>query len=119
MSENKVWAFRIRHILKAIDEIQGFVAGMSYDDFMADPKTLRAVERNIEIIGEAAGKIPEDVKSRYPDIPWSGMRGMRNAVAHGYDQIEYESVWDVVVGRLPELKKMLESVSLPKGEGDW
>ncbi len=113
MSEKPAWAFRIAHILQAINEIENFVEGMDYRDFIADPKTMRAVERNIEIIGEAASKIPYEIRKQYPRIPWGGMKGMRNAVSHGYDQVEYESVWDVIKDRLPELKAMLNSVKMP------
>lgn len=112
MSKNEIWGFRIQHILQAIDEIEQFVEHIDFEAFMSDPKTLRAVERNIEIIGEAASKVPDEVRNLYPDIPWGGMKGMRNAVAHGYDQIEYESVWDVIKLRLPELKVKLQNIQV-------
>lgn len=114
MSKNDIWQFRIDHILNAINEINEFVNEMDFESFMSDPKTLRAVERNIEIIGEASSKISDDVRQRYPDIPWSGMKGMRNAISHGYDQVEYESVWDVVKLRLPDLKIKLENIKADK-----
>lgn len=113
MSKNDLWQFRVMHILDAIAEIESFVGTMDFDAFMNDSKTLRAVERNIEIIGEAASKIPEDIRKSYPDIPWGGMKGMRNAISHGYEQIEYESVWDVIRYRLPELKEKLKTLMEP------
>ena len=112
MSKNDVWEFRIKHILQAIDEILEFVDGMDFDAFVRDTKTLKAVERNIEIIGEAASKVPEAVRNAYPQVPWSAMKGMRNAISHGYDQVEYESVWDVVKFRLADLKRMLGDIPI-------
>lgn len=114
MSEKDLWKFRIGHILRAIEEIESFVRGMDYARFVGDVKTVRAVERNIEIIGEAASKIPAEVIARYSEIPWGGMKGMRNAIIHGYEQVEYESVWDVVKDRLPALKKKLEAIQADK-----
>lgn len=110
MSKSDIWHFRIDHILNAINEIDEFVKGLDFESFMSDSKTLRAVERNIEIIGEAASKIPDDIRKKYPDIQWGAMKGMRNAISHGYDQVEYESVWDVLKLKLPELKSKLENL---------
>lgn len=113
MSDDFIWGFRVLHILKAIEEIRQFTQGLSYDDFVNDHKTLRAVERNIEIIGETSAKIPQDIRNMYPEIPWSGMKGMRNAISHGYEQVEYQAVWDVVKERLPDLQAKLEKIALP------
>ena len=107
MSEPKHWLLRIRHILDAIEEIESFTAGLTREQFLTDIKTMRAVERDIEIIGEATTKIPQEIKTEYSEIPWNGMKGLRNAVSHGYAEIEYESIWDVIINKLPDLKRSL------------
>lgn len=64
------WMERVRDILSAIAEIGDFTRGMSHEQFRLDPKTIRAVELNFIIIGEAANHVPDDVQARHPDVPW-------------------------------------------------
>ncbi len=113
-SEEGRWVIRIRHILKAIAECRDFVAGLSYQQFLGDPKTLKAVSWNIAMIGEAAGQVPEAVRSMYPQVPWADMRGMRNQIVHGYDSIDFEIVWEVVHRELPPLVPILEEICREK-----
>lgn len=72
------WKERIRDILEAIAEVNSFISGMDFDTFRADSKTIKAVELNLIIIGEAAGRIPDSIQEEYPQIPWALMRAMRN-----------------------------------------
>jgi len=74
------WRNRVRDILDAISEIQKFTLGMDYETFKEDAKSVRAVEMNFIIIGEAANQIPEEVEEKYPTIPWNLMRAMRNRI---------------------------------------
>lgn len=83
---------RIRDILNAIDEIQGFTQGMTLQDFQADLKTVKAVLYNMAIIGEAARNLPPDVEELYPEIPWVDVRGIRNVVIHEYFQVNLEII---------------------------
>lgn len=106
------WIIRIRHILKAIAECRDFVAGVSYEQFLSDPKTLKAVTWNIAMIGEAAGQVPEAVHSMHPEVPWADMRG--NQIVHGYDSIDFEIVWEVVQRELPPLMPLLEEICREK-----
>ena len=78
------WIERIRDILDAIAEIETFTQGMDFDALRNDPKTLRAVELDFIIIGEAAHHIPETVQAAHPEIPWHLMRAMRNRLVHVY-----------------------------------
>ncbi|HEX5837541.1 MAG TPA: HepT-like ribonuclease domain-containing protein [Anaerolineales bacterium] len=73
---------RIRDILDAIAEIQRFTQDMDYDTFKMDEKSIRAVEMNFIIIGEAASHITEEIEEKYPTIPWNLMRAMRNRIVH-------------------------------------
>ena len=76
------WTLRIEDMLQAIGRITQYVEGMTWETFSTDQKTMDAVVRNIEIIGEAARHVPEEIAARYPQIPWTAMRGMRNIFHH-------------------------------------
>ncbi|GAK61306.1 hypothetical protein U27_01206 [Candidatus Vecturithrix granuli] len=77
-------------ILKATEAIERFVSHMNYNHFTHDEKTIRAVEREFEIIGEAVKKIPESVTKTYPEVPWRLMAGMRDRLIHHYWETESE-----------------------------
>jgi uncharacterized protein with HEPN domain len=102
------WRDRIRDILDAIAEIQRFTHGMDYETFKKDEKTIRAVEMNFIIIGEAATQIPEDIEEKYTSIPWNLMRAMRNRVVHVYFKVDEKLMWDTVQNDLPPLVPELE-----------
>ena len=105
------WRDRIRDILDAIAEIQQFTRGMNYETFKQDDKSIRAVEMNFIIIGEAANQIPEEVEEKYTAIPWTLMRAMRNRIVHVYFKVDEKLMWDTIQNDLPplipELKRLL------------
>ena len=101
----------LNDILQAITAIQEFVKGMSFEDFEKDDKASSAVLRKFEIIGEAAKNIPDEVRSKYPAIPWREMTGMRDKLIHFYFGINYDLVWQTVQNRLPALKIAIEEIS--------
>jgi uncharacterized protein with HEPN domain len=109
-SKPRKWKFRIRHILDAIAENSSYVSGMTFDTFCADSRTLKAVVWNLVIIGEAARLIPPDIEKAYPGLPWAQIRGMRNHIVHGYDQVDAEIVWQVIQTELPALVEVLERI---------
>lgn len=106
------WKLRVSDILACIEKIEKYISGMTYDQFQKDNKTIDAVIRNLEVIGEAAGHIPEPIQERYPDVGWLEMRGMRNIMIHEYFGISLPIIWHTVVHDLPVLsqniRKMLE-----------
>ena len=104
------WQDRIRDILDAIAEIQKFTQGMDYETFKDDDKSIRAVEMNFIIIGEAANQIPEDVEEEYTAIPWSLMRAMRNRIVHVYFKVDEKLMWDTIQNDLPPLIPELEKL---------
>lgn len=81
------WEERIQDILEAIYEIQDFVKGMTFHEFNTDIKTIRAVELNFVIIGEAAASIPDFIQEIYQNVPWHLMKGLRNQLVHAYFSI--------------------------------
>ena len=104
------WKDRIRDILDAIAEIQKFTKGMDFESFKNDDKSVRAVEMNFIIIGEAANQIPEEIEEKYTAIPWSLMRAMRNRIVHVYFRIDEKLMWDTIQNDLPPLVPELEKL---------
>mgnify|MGYP006295678571 CR=1 FL=1 len=102
------WAFRIQDMLAAARKIERYTEGLTFEDFVQDEKTIDAVIRQLIIIGEAASHIPQDILSRYPDMPWAEIRGMRNVIVHEYFGVNIRIVWETVKGNLPELRSRLE-----------
>ncbi len=106
------YRLRISDMLDAIQAIQGFTAGMDYTAFSADRKTVDAVLRNMEVLGEAAARLPEQVTEAHPEIPWKDMRDIRNVIVHAYFGVNPEIIWQTVQANLPPLleplKKLLE-----------
>ncbi len=100
----------VEDIINAMNKALKFVEGISYEEFAKDDKTVFAVIRAIEIIGEAVKNIPEDIREKYPEIPWKGMAGMRDKVIHGYFGVDIKVVWDTVKKRIPELKPLFEKM---------
>jgi uncharacterized protein with HEPN domain len=96
-----------RDILDAIRKATLFVDGMSEPSFRTDEKTQYAVIRAIEIIGEASKRIPEDIRRRYPSIPWREMTGMRDKLIHNYSTVNLDVVWKTVVDDLPALEPLI------------
>lgn len=109
-STPREWRFRIRHMLEAIERIQSYTAGMTREQLAADQRTLDAVVWNLTILGEAARHVPEDVTDANTEIPWQQIRGTRNRVVHGYDQIDFEIVWEVVQQELSPLIPVLDRI---------
>ena len=86
----------ISDIINAIDEINEFIQGLDFDNFMQDAKTKAAVVRNLEVIGEAASMVSEEIIYRYPLIEWKEMKSLRNKLIHEYFGIDYSIVWHVI-----------------------
>ena len=82
-------------ILTAIKDVEEFTRGMNYDTFADDKKTINAVIRSLEILGEAAKRIPTTFRQKHPDIPWSKMAGMRDVLIHDYMDVDVRTVWKV------------------------
>jgi uncharacterized protein with HEPN domain len=99
---------RVEDILDAIAQIQAYVAGMTFDAFQADRKTIDAVVRNITVIGEAANNVPPAIADKHPEIPWKLMRDFRNVVVHRYFGLDLNVIWDTVQVEIPPLVEPLQ-----------
>lgn len=103
-SGTRDWKLYADDIARACAKIRRFVAGLDYAAFANDDRTQDAVIRNLEIIGEAAKRLPEEVKSNSPQIPWRLVCGMRDVVAHGYFGVSLRVVWDTATTQIEELE---------------
>jgi uncharacterized protein with HEPN domain len=108
--KNRDYTDYINDILNSIEEVAEFTNGMSLEDFLKDKKTVNAVIRSLEVLGEAAGKLPEDLRRKAPDVPWTKMTGMRNKLIHEYFGVDLEIVWAVVKEELPPLTSHLKKL---------
>lgn len=97
----------IQDILDAIEEIEKYVGGMDYDQFLDDSKTKSAVVWKIETIGEASKNIPQTIKTKYKEIPWKDMARIRDKIAHFYFGINYKIVWKVIKEDLSRIKPVI------------
>lgn len=111
MSEERLIQDYLNDILESIADIREFVAGMDLDAFIADRKTNKAVIRSLEVIGEAVSKIPDDIRSRYPDIPWQEMTGMRNRLIHEYFGVDLSIVWRTIEEDLKPLETDISKIN--------
>ena len=102
--------FRVQDILDSLEAIRAYIAGMNFQDFVADRRTVDAVIRNLTVIGEATAHIPDEVCAEYPDIPWTDMRAMRNFVVHEYFGVSDAILWDTVTQNLPPLHEPIERI---------
>ncbi len=100
----------LKDILAAIESIEQFVSGMDFSAFQADDKTVSAVIRKFEIIGEASKGIPEEVRRNYPDPPWKEMAGMRDKLIHLYFGVDHQLVWKAIKERLPQIKLDIQKI---------
>ena len=100
----------VEDILEAIEKIKRYTEGMDFDDFVEDEKTVDAVIRNLEIIGEAVKNLPEEFKAMYPDLPWREIAGMRDRLIHAYFGVDLSIVWYTIKNDLDEIEFRLKSI---------
>ncbi len=99
----------LAQILERIERILNYTA-KGKETFLGDPVIQDAVIRNLEVMGEASGRISEEYRASHPEIPWRGMTALRNVLIHDYEEVDLNQVWQVVEKELLPLKKAIKSV---------
>lgn len=105
-------ALYLKDIETSIKRIEKYAKGLSFNSFKNDQKTVDAVIRNLEVIGEAVSNIPKEFKARYSDIPWRKIIDMRNKVIHEYFGVDFEILWETIQEDIPELKKKINKIKI-------
>ena len=100
----------IRDIVDAMIKSQTFIRGMDYSTFEQDEKTVCAVIRALEIIGEASKRVPQIIRQQHPDLSWRAMAGMRDKLIHAYDNVNLELVWKTVSQQIPKILPLVEKI---------
>jgi uncharacterized protein with HEPN domain len=98
----------LRQIQEAAGRVQSICAGKTLPGLLADWQATAAMERYIEILGEAVKRLPIEVRNRYPEVPWKEIAGARDRLSHGYDDVDYQVLWDAVEDDLPALLRTVE-----------
>jgi uncharacterized protein with HEPN domain len=104
------WRLYADDIIESCGKIRRFIAGMTYEAFVADERTLDAVIWNIEVIGEAAKKLPDEVIAQAPEVEWRKIRGMRNVLAHAYFGLDTKVVWNTATTKLDEFEAAVQKL---------
>ncbi|GFP31863.1 hypothetical protein HKBW3S42_00169 [Candidatus Hakubella thermalkaliphila] len=100
----------VKDIFQAMESIEKFVEGMEFEDFKRDDKTLSAVIRKFEIIGEATKNLPDTIKEKHTMVPWKEMAGMRDRLIHFYFGIKHDLVWRTIKDVIPQVKPLMRKI---------
>lgn len=110
MCEGRRWDLYVRDMLQACERVTAYTAGMDQADFLSDRRTYDATLRNLELVGEAATRIPAAVRDAHAEIPWRDVIGTRNRIIHGYLGIDDDLIWGIVYQSVPELTPHLRAL---------
>lgn len=107
---------RLEHIIAAIDRVNRYTKGKTFDDLLNDDMMYYALVKNIEMMGEAANMLTTEFQNSHPETPWKMVKGMRNYIVHEYFQIDSVVIWDVVT---KELSSLRDQIIRYLAETDW
>jgi uncharacterized protein with HEPN domain len=100
----------IDDIRDSIEAVKRYTAGLTKEDFFNSTEKQDAVCRRLEVIGEAANRLPDEFRDQYPRIPWNKIVGMRNVLIHEYDSIDLDRVWETIQKDIPKLEGYIKSI---------
>jgi uncharacterized protein with HEPN domain len=106
-SVSRSWELFLRDMLEAARKVIRFTADRQVEAFIGDEMAYDATLRNLEILGEAAKSIPEEVRQRYPDVDWRGLSGLRDVLAHAYFALDHPTLWKIVQFDIPRVIELL------------
>jgi uncharacterized protein with HEPN domain len=104
----------LEDILECINKINQYISGLNFHGFSNDEKTIDAVIRNLEIIGEASRNIPNEIRNKHPEIKWRGIIGLRNILIHEYYSLTLKIIWDILNNELPVLYEQIRELLVKK-----
>lgn len=107
MKDDKVF---LKHILDAIENIEEYLSGASYEDFSKHQMAIDAVTRNLEIMGEAANRLPDEFRESHSDVEWYKIVGLRHRIVHEYFGVDLEIIWQIPRKDLPQLRRSLSRI---------
>ena len=107
---SKDYKILVEHILESIKQIEKYTDNISEDDFIESMQTQDSVIRRLEIIGEAIGNFPEEIRKEHPDIRWNEISGMRNFLIHEYFGVDLYLIWETIESDIPKLKKQMKKI---------
>jgi len=93
----------LEDIIESAEKILHYTNGISFEEFSKDNKTVDAVIRNFEIIGEASNLLPDEIKDKYSEIDWHRIRGFRNRIVHDYFGVDLQIIWKIIFDQIPGL----------------
>jgi uncharacterized protein with HEPN domain len=102
----------INDLIEACEDILSFTKGLSYSDFVGDKRTVNAVIRSLEVIGEATKNLPISFRNKYPNIPWKQMAGMRDKLIHEYFGIDKQMIWQAIEKHIPYILPLLKEITI-------
>ncbi len=103
-------ALYLDDIIESVQAIEDFISGYDFDHFSSDRKTYSATIREFEVVGEAIGKISDEIKSRYPEVSWRDIKDFRNLLIHEYFGVDAKILWNTVKNDLPELERHIREI---------
>lgn len=110
MPDGRGTVMYLRDIIEAMDDIESFVEGMTFDEFKEEKRTFAACVRNLEIMGEAVKNLPEDLKNEHDDVQWREVAGMRDKVIHAYFGVSHEIIWTTIRADFPGFRTSIGGI---------
>ena len=107
---SRSWRLFLEGIIEASSRILRYSEGRDLSAFCADEMAYNAVLRNFQIIGEAAKAVPAEIRQAHPDVDWKGMAGLRDVLAHAYFGLDDETLWDIVIAKIPRLQEQVRQI---------